>query len=141
MLLKQKSQQYISQFTEDPILAQESFVLIAPFNSYRHEAHDIAQKILSHFSVHLESFSNAPRRSGHLMSIPYHLIYLLQRFKCIKISFDDFEQFAIDMEYLMNFQADVLSMIKKTNKKEKGKPNFTFITQIPMTNILFSYLE
>ena len=48
-------QQYISQFTEDlcdriniPILVRESFVLKGSFDSYRHEAHDIAQQILTH---------------------------------------------------------------------------------------------
>ncbi|CAG8697485.1 11127_t:CDS:2 [Funneliformis caledonium] len=58
-------QQYISQFNEGvcdrvhiPVLVRESFVPKGSFNSYIHEAHDIAQQILTHFSVRLK----APRR-------------------------------------------------------------------------------
>ncbi|CAG8592873.1 8610_t:CDS:2, partial [Acaulospora morrowiae] len=54
--------QYINQFIEDvcdrvqiPILVRKSFVPENTFNSYRHEAHDIAQQILTHFSVRLEA--------------------------------------------------------------------------------------
>ncbi|RHZ76990.1 hypothetical protein Glove_186g105 [Diversispora epigaea] len=54
--------QYINQFTEDlcdriniPILVRESFVPKRTFNPYLHEAHDIAQQILTHFSVRLEA--------------------------------------------------------------------------------------
>ena len=48
-------QQYISQFNEGvcdrvhiPVLVRESFVPKGSFNSYIHEAHDIAQQILTH---------------------------------------------------------------------------------------------
>jgi len=69
MVLRKKSwkqidefQRYISQFAEDicdkvniTILVRESFVPKGSFNSYRHEAQDIAQQILTHFSVRLEA--------------------------------------------------------------------------------------
>ncbi|CAG8537838.1 1219_t:CDS:10, partial [Ambispora leptoticha] len=54
--------QYINQFTKKtsnrrsvPILVRKSFVPSQLFNSHTHEAHDIAQRILTHFSERLEA--------------------------------------------------------------------------------------
>ncbi|CAG8742260.1 17644_t:CDS:2, partial [Racocetra persica] len=65
---------------------------------------------------------------------PLVSIYFLQRSKYIKIpvSFDNFEQFAIDIGYLMNFQTDVLSTIKKINKMLTGD-NILYITPVQDT--------
>ncbi|GES94115.1 hypothetical protein RCL_jg27565.t2 [Rhizophagus clarus] len=41
-----------------PVLVRESFVEKGLFISYIHEAHDIAQQILTHFSVRLEGHSD-----------------------------------------------------------------------------------
>jgi len=53
---------------------------------------------------------------------PLSSIYILQLFTCIKIpvSFDDFEQFAKNIVYLMEWQVDVLSTVRKMNKVTTG---------------------
>lgn len=69
---------YVYQFTEDvcdrttiPYLVRKSFITpIESFNSYRHEGHDIAQRILTHFSERLE----APTRSEN-KSLDYERTY------------------------------------------------------------------
>ncbi|CAJ0842573.1 17675_t:CDS:2 [Entrophospora sp. SA101] len=59
----------------------------------------------------------------HYMMRPLPSVYLFEEFGAIKIpiTFDDMEQFSKDMTILMNFQADVLAMIKTLNKGKKGK--------------------
>ncbi|CAG8672403.1 15748_t:CDS:10, partial [Funneliformis caledonium] len=54
---------------------------------------------------------------------PLPSIYLYDEFACIKIqnSFDDMEQFAIDMKMLMDFQSDVLKTVKSVNKPVENK--------------------
>ncbi|GBB96202.1 hypothetical protein RclHR1_02700004 [Rhizophagus clarus] len=49
---------------------------------------------------------------------PLPSLYLYDEFACIKIpnSFDDMEQFAVDMKMLMDFQSDVLKTVKSVNK-------------------------
>ncbi|CAI2188665.1 18162_t:CDS:2 [Funneliformis geosporum] len=49
------------------------------------------------------------------------VIYLYEEFVCIKIptSFDDIEQFAMNMKMLMDFQSDVLKTFKSVNKPVK----------------------
>ncbi|CAG8654404.1 8285_t:CDS:2, partial [Racocetra persica] len=79
--------QYINQFTEEactrneiPTIAYRSFVSLR-FDPYYHEAHDIAQHILTHFSIRLE----APTRveyKGFNLERTYAvdtIIYILNR--------------------------------------------------------------
>ncbi|CAG8785393.1 5329_t:CDS:2, partial [Gigaspora margarita] len=78
IVLKQRSwkqtdefKKYIYQFTEDvcdrttiPYLVHKSFITpIESFNSYRHEGHDIAQRILTHFSERLEEPTRSENKS------------------------------------------------------------------------------
>ncbi|CAG8743804.1 10156_t:CDS:2, partial [Dentiscutata erythropus] len=55
---------------------------------------------------------------------PLPSIYLDNEFACIKLpnSFDDMDQFAMDMAILMNFQKDVLKAVKSI-KKSNGDKN------------------
>ncbi|CAG8746554.1 9617_t:CDS:2, partial [Acaulospora colombiana] len=67
------------------------------------------------------------------MARPLPSIYLYDEFACIKLpnSFDDMEQFATDMAFLMNFQKDVLKTVKSVKKSTgdksvyKSEVNFT----------------
>ncbi|GES94114.1 hypothetical protein GLOIN_2v1776381 [Rhizophagus clarus] len=114
-----------------PVLVRESFVEKGLFISYIHEAHDIAQQILTHFStfcmyqddVVLIWIENAMRILNKILqNIPKDIarVYLVQSVisssslaidlypTCIKIlvSFDDFEQFAKSVIDLMDWQSD-----------------------------------
>ncbi|CAI2196512.1 19608_t:CDS:2 [Funneliformis geosporum] len=78
IVLKQKSwkqtdefKEYVNQFTEDvcdrvniPYMVRKSFVIpIESFNSFRHEGHDVAQRILIHFSERLEAPTRIENKS------------------------------------------------------------------------------
>ncbi|CAG8723305.1 3039_t:CDS:2, partial [Funneliformis caledonium] len=63
---------------------------------------------------------------------PLPSVYLYEEFVCIKIptSFDDIEQFSMDMKMLMDFQCDVLKTVKSVNKPVEIKNVDKFVVEI-----------
>ncbi|RGB26627.1 hypothetical protein C1646_674631 [Rhizophagus diaphanus] len=122
---------YCDQFTED-VCNRAKIPTLAPDSKETKDDVKLARNATRILNKLLDSVPCKKARvytiqcvNGHIhiryMVRPLPSVYLYDEFACIKIptSFDDMEQFAIDMKILMDLQSDVLKTVKSVNKPVK----------------------